>query len=63
MEALPALCDAMQCGELYTQNDGACRIRTDKTHNCARFYHGRQCVTFKLTDLRYMVTTLHMFEA
>ena len=26
MEALPALCDAMQCGELYTRKDGAFRI-------------------------------------
>ena len=33
MEALPALCDAMQCCELYTRKDGAFRIRTGKTRN------------------------------
>ena len=63
MDALPALCDAMQCGELYTRNDGAFRIRIGKTHNSARLYHSRQCVSFKLADLRYMSTMLHMVEA
>ncbi len=62
VEALPALCDAMQCGELYTRKDGAFRIRASKTHNCARLYHGRQCVSFKLADLRYMSTMLHMVK-
>ena len=63
MEALPALCDAMHCGELHMRKDGAFRIRTGKTHNGARLYHGRQCVSFKLADLRYMSTMLHMVEA
>ena len=64
MEALSALCDAMQCGELYTRKDGAAfRIRSSRTHNCARLYHGKQCVNFKLTDLRYTSTMLHMVEA
>ncbi len=63
MEALPALCDATQCGQLYTRKDGAFRIWSSRTHNYARLYHGRQCVSFKLTDLRYMSTMLHMVEA
>ena len=63
MEALPALCDTTQCGELYTRKDGAFRIRTGKTHDSGRLYHGRQCVSFKLADLRYMSTMLHMVEA
>ena len=62
MEALPALCDAMECGELYTRKDGAFRIRTPKTLNCARLYHGKQCVSFSLADLRYMATMLHMVK-
>ena len=63
MEALPALCDAMQCGELYTRKDGAFRIRSGRTHNCARLYHGKRCVSFRLADLRYMATMLHVVEA
>ena len=63
MEALPALCDAMQCGELYTRKVGAFRIRSSKTHNCARLYHGKQSVSFRLADLRYMLTIRHMVEA
>ena len=63
MDALPALCDAMQCDELYTRKDGAFRIRTGKTHNYARLYHGRQSVSFRLPDVRYMATMLHMVEA
>ena len=63
MEALPMLCNSMQCGELYTRKDGAFRLRASKTHNCARLYHGRQCVTFKLTDVRYLATMLHVVEA
>ena len=63
MEALPALCDAMQCGELYTLKDGAYRIRFSKTHNCARLYYGKQFVSFQLTHLRYMSNMLHMVEA
>ena len=31
-------------------------------HNCARLYHGKQCVSFKLMDLRYLSTMLHMVE-
>ena len=31
MGALPALCDAMQCGELYTHKDGAFLIWSNKT--------------------------------
>ena len=42
MEALPALCDAMQCGETYTRKDVAFRIRSGRTHNCAKLYHGKQ---------------------
>ena len=63
MEALPTLCNSMQCGELYTCKDGAFRIRSGRTHNCARLYHGKQCVSFKLADLRYMLSMLHMIEA
>ncbi len=63
MEALPALCDAMLCDEQYMRKDGAFRIRSSKTHNSARLYHGRQCVSFRLADLRYMSTVLHMVEA
>ena len=63
MDALPALCDAMQCGELYTRKDGAFRIRSGRTHNCARLYHGKRCVSFRLADLRYMATMLHVVEA
>ena len=63
MEALPEFCDAMQCGELYTRKDGAFRIRCSKTHNCARLYHGKQCFSFKLVVLHYMLTMVHMVEA
>ena len=63
MEALPALLNPMQCGELYMRKNSAFRIRTGKTHNCARMYHGRQCISFKLADLRYMATMLHMVAA
>ena len=63
MDALPALCDAMQCGELYTRKDGAFRVRSGRTHTCARLYHGKRCVIFRLSDLRYMATILHVFEA
>ena len=63
MEALPALCDAMQRGELYTRKDGAFRLRSCKTNNCARLYRDKKCVSFTLTDLRYMMTMLHMVEA
>ena len=62
MDALLELCDAMQSGELYTRKDDAFRIRTGRTHNCARLYHGKQCVSFKLGDLRCMSTMLHMVE-
>ena len=34
-----------------------------KTHNCARLYRDKKCVSFTLTDLRYMMTMLHMVEA
>ena len=48
----------------YTrEKDGAFRIRTGRTHNCARLYHGKQCVSFKLTDLRYLSTIIHMVVA
>ena len=50
----------MQCGDLYTRKDGAFLIRGSKTHTIARLYYGRQCVRFKLADLRYMATMLHM---
>ena len=63
MEALPALCYAMQRGELYTRKDGAFRLRSCKTNNCDRLYRDKKCVSFSLTDLRYMMTMLHMVEA
>ena len=63
MEALPALCEAMQNGELYTRKDGVFRLRSSKTNNCARLYCGNTCVSITLTDLCYMLTMLHMVEA
>ena len=63
MEALPALCDDMQCDELYTRKDGAFRIRFSKTNSCARLYHDKLCVSFKLVYLRYLSTMLHMVAA
>ena len=62
MDALPALCDAMQCGEQFTRKDGAFRIRSGRTHNCARLYHDKRSVSFRLADLRYMATMLHVIE-
>jgi hypothetical protein len=63
MENLPALCEAMQRGELYTCKDGSFRLRSSKTHNCARVYRDKKCVNFTLTDLRYMMIMLHLVEA
>ena len=62
IETLPELCDAMQC-EIYTRKDGALRIRSCRNHNCARLYHGRQCVSIKLADLRYTPTMLQTVVA
>ena len=63
VEALPALCDAMQRDELYTRKDGSFRLRSSKTHSCARMYRDKKGVSFNLTDLRYMMSMLHMAEA
>ena len=63
MDALPALCDAMQCGDQFTRKDGAFRIRSGRTHNWARLYHSKLSVRFRLADLRYMATILHVVEA
>ena len=63
MEALPSLCDTMQSDELYTRKDGAFRIRSGRTHNCARLYHGKRSISFRLADLRYIVTMLYVVEA
>ena len=63
MEALPALCEAMQHGELYTRKDGDFRLRSSKTNNRAKLYCDKKSVRFTLTDLRYMLTMLHMVEA
>ena len=43
MENFPALCDAMHRGELYTCKDGPFRLRSSKTHNCARMYRDKKC--------------------
>ena len=48
---------------LYTRKDGAFRLRSSKTNNCARLYCDKKCVSFTLTDLRYMLTMLHMAKA
>ena len=45
MENLPALCDAMHRGELYTCKDGPFRLRSSKTNNCARLYCDKKCVS------------------
>ena len=45
-EALPALCDAMQRGELYTRKDCAFRLRSCKTNNCARLYRDNKVCQF-----------------
>ena len=58
MEHLPALCEAMNRGKLYTCKDGPFRLRSGKIHNNAR-----KCVSFKLTNLRYMINMLHMVQA
>ena len=63
MEHLPALCEAMHRGELYTCKDGPFRLRSCKTHNNARMYRDRKCISFKLTDLRYMMNILPMVQA
>ena len=63
VEALPALCEAMQYVELYTRKDSAFHLRPCRTNNCARLYRDKQCVTFTLTDLRYMLTMLRVVEA
>ena len=63
LDALPALCAAMQCGDLYTRNDVAFRIRSGRAHTCASLYHGKRSVSFRIADLRYMVTMLHVVEA
>ena len=62
LETLPALCEAMERCELYTRKDGSFRLRSSKTHNCARLSR-KKCVSFTLTDLLYMMTMLHMVEA
>jgi hypothetical protein len=61
LEALPVLCEAMERCELYTRKDGSFRLRSSKTHNCARL--SRKSVSFTLRDLLYMMTMLHMVEA
>ena len=43
LEHLPALCDAMHRGELYTSKDGPFRLRSSKTHKCARMYRDKVC--------------------
>ena len=48
MEHLPALCEAMQRSELYTCKDVPFRLRSSKTHNKARIYRDRKCVSFTL---------------
>ena len=63
MEHLPTLCEAMHRGELYTCKDDSFRLRSCKTHNNARMYRDRNCVSSKLTDLRYMMNILHMVQA
>jgi hypothetical protein len=63
MEHLPALCKAMERSEQYTCKDGPFRLRTSKTHNNARLYHDRKCVSSTLKDLRYMMEMLHMVQA
>ena len=62
MENLPALCDAMHRGELYTCKDGSFRLWSRKTNNCARLYRDRKCVSFTLNDLCYMKNMLHMVQ-
>ena len=63
MEALPTSCDAVQHGELYTRNDGSFCLRSSKINNCTRVYRDKNCVSFTLTDMCYIMTMLHMVEA
>ena len=63
METLPALCEAMHRGELYTCKDGPFRLRSSKTHNRARMYGDKKCVSFTLNDLCYMKKIQHMVQA
>ena len=63
IQILPALCDAMHRGELYTCKEGPFRLRSFKTHNCARLYRDKKCVRFTLNDLCYMKNILHMVQA
>ena len=60
MNALTALCDATQRGELHTRKEGAFRLRSCKTHNCARLYGDKNRVSFTLTDLLYNISLLHI---
>ena len=53
----------MQHRELYTRKDGAFRLRSSKTNNCARLYGDKKCVSFTLTDLRYLLAMLRMVES
>jgi hypothetical protein len=62
VEALPALCEATQQGELYTRKDCSFLLRSSKPNNCARLYRDKKCVSFTLTDLCYVQTKLHMVE-
>ena len=43
LENLPALCEAMQRGEIFTCKDGSFRLLTSKTNNNARMYRDKKC--------------------
>ena len=53
----------MERGELYTCKDGPFRLGSMKTHNNARMYRDRKCVSSKLTDLRYMLNMFYIVHA
>ena len=62
MDHLPALRESMHRGEAYTCKYGPFRLRSCKTHNNAKMYRDKKCVSFKLTDLQYMLNILHMVQ-
>ncbi len=62
MEHLPALCEAMYRCENYTCKDGLFLLQSTRTHATARMYRDKNCVSFRLVDLRYMMNMLHFVQ-